>query len=281
METEIFDYEKTPTKYVEVGGITYAYRSLGNKSEVPIVCLQHFIGTLDNWDPLIINGLAVQREVITIDNTGIGNSEGETPDNVESMSEAVSRIIAASGIAKCDLLGFSLGGLIAQTLAVLKKDLIRKIILVGTAPQGAKALYSFPELAGKALAMDAIDRYLFIFAAPSQKSRAKMRETLGRVSARRQGRDKGISMSAIQAQIKAITRWGTDPVTIQLSQITHPVLIVQGSNDEMMDSATSLDLYRQIPNSVVTFYPDSAHGSFFQYPELFVGQANAFLNSFM
>ncbi len=275
-----FDYTESPTKYVESEGIRYAYRSLGEPSDTPIVCLQHFMGTLDNWDPMIMNGLAREREVITIDNRGIGFSGGETPDNVQDMSLDALRIINALGITNCDLLGFSLGGFIAQTLADIKPDLFRKIILVGTAPQSAKALNAFPQLAGKALAMDPIERYLFIFATKSEKSRAKIRAALGRLLARKQDRDKEISKPAVQAQIKALTRWATDPATINLSQIPQPVLIIQGSDDEMMHSAVSLELYAQIPNSVLTYYPDSAHGSFFQYPELFVDEANFFLNHF-
>ena len=121
-----FDYSDTPTKYIEAEGIRYAYRSLGKPSDIPIVCLQHFIGTLDNWDPYIINGLAREREVITIDNSGIGFSGGETPDNVKDMSLDVLKIINALGITKCDLLGFSLGGFIAQTLADLQAGTVSK-----------------------------------------------------------------------------------------------------------------------------------------------------------
>jgi len=274
------NYTKSPTKYIEIQSVNYAYRSLGQPSDVPIVCLQHFLGTLDNWEPLIMNGLATKREVITIDNTGIGNSGGETPDNVLDMSKDVIKIITALGITKCDLLGFSLGGFIAQTIADIKPDLLRKIIMVGTAPQGAKALYSFPQLAAKALAMDPVERFLFIFATKSENSRSKVQAALGRLLTRQQDRDKEITALSIHAQIKALTRWGTDSPVINLSKINHPVLIVQGSHDEMMDSATSLELFKQIPNSVLSYYPDSAHGSFFQYPEFFVDQANSFLNTF-
>ncbi len=195
------------------------------------------------------------------------------------MSLDALKIINALGITKCDLLGFSLGGFIAQTLADLRPELFRKIILVGTAPQSTKVLRAFPQLVEKALAMDPLERYLFIFSSQSEKSREKIRATLDRLSVRKQDRDQEISKTAIQAQIKALTQWG-DPATINLSGIPHPVLIIQGSDDTIMHSASSLELYAQIPNSVLTFYADSAHGSFFQYPELFINGANSFLNHF-
>jgi pimeloyl-ACP methyl ester carboxylesterase len=280
MNNIIFNYSDAPTKYIEVEGVQYAYRSLGKQSDTPIICLQHFTGTLDNWDPVIINGLARERQVITIDNTGVGNSGGITPDNVQDMTGDVIKVIAALGINYFDLLGFSLGGFITQTIAATRPDLVRKVILVGTAPQGSRALYSFPQLAEKAFALPPMEAFLFIFATRSANSRAKVTAMRQRLMERKQDRDKDTGKTAIQAQVKALTKWGTDAVTIDLSKIRQPVLIIQGSNDEMMNSDTSLELYKHIPNSVLTYYPDSAHGSFFQYPELFVEQANFFLNHF-
>jgi pimeloyl-ACP methyl ester carboxylesterase len=274
-------YTEVSTENIDLDGLFYAYRSVGKPTDVPLICLQHFTGTLDNWDPLVIDGLAQNRPVITIDNSGIGSLDGETPDNVQDMSRAAVKIITALGINKCDLLGFSLGGFIAQTVAITHPHLFRKIILVGTAPQGTLALHSFPQLVGRAFAMEPTERYLYIFATSSEKSREKIKATLARLMARKNDRDKEISITAIQAQTKALTRWGTDKVTLDLSTITHPVLIIQGSNDEMMNSASSLELYRQIPNAILTFYPDSSHGSFNQYPEIFVDQANSFLENFL
>ena len=280
MSTPILNYKNAPTQYMGEKGFRYAYRSLGRQSDVPIVCLQHFTGTLDNWDPIIIDGLAKERQVIAIDNNGIGNSGGTTPDNVQDMTRDAITIIRAMNISKCDLLGFSLGGFIAQTIAVMMPDLIRKIILVGTAPQGTKVLCSFAQLVEKAFRLPQIETFLFLFATRSEKSRAKLMAALQRLMERKQDRDKETALPSIQAQIKALTRWGMDEPTINLSKIDKPVLIIQGSNDEMMDSDSSLELFRQIPNSVLTYYPDSAHGSFYQYPELFVQQANFFLNHF-
>jgi pimeloyl-ACP methyl ester carboxylesterase len=273
-------YAETPTQYVEVEGIRYAYRSFGNESGYPLVCLQHFTGTLDNWDPIIINGLAKEREIITIDNAGIGNSGGTTPDNVNDMAETAMKIVDALGIDKCDVLGYSLGGFIAQTIAFKRPDLFRKIILVGTAPQGAKALYSFPQLVEKSFQLKGIEVYLYYFATKTEKSRALITATFKRLMERKNDRDKDTGMAAVQAQIKALTRWGTDPATIRLNEIHQPVMIVQGSHDEMMDSDESYEMYKQIPNAILFYYPDSAHGSFNQYPEMFVAEATNFLNYF-
>jgi pimeloyl-ACP methyl ester carboxylesterase len=280
MNEQKFNYVSVPTKYLEIDGIRYAYRTLGNPAGVPIVGLQHFTGTLENWDPIVIDGLAKERQVILIDNTGVGNSGGKTPDNVLEMSKDAIKIINGLGIHQCDILGFSLGGFLAQTMATLKPELFRKLIIIGAAPQGTKALYSFPQLVEKAFAMQPKDQYLFVFATKTEKSRSKIAATLDRLYIRTEDRDQDANMDAINAQISALTHWGTDPVSIDLTKITQPTLIVQGSNDEMMDSSSSLELYNKIPNAILIYYPDSAHGSFNQYPELFVEQANSFLNQF-
>ncbi|MEF9478812.1 alpha/beta hydrolase [Chryseobacterium sp. 1B4] len=268
-----------PTQYINVNGITYAYRRFGNKKDIPLIGFQHFTGTLDNWDPAIVNGLAQEREIIIFDNKGVGNSSGETPDSVLEMAKDAVEFIKALGVEKFDVLGFSLGGFIAQYLGTLYSGMVRKIIMVGTAPQGAKVLEGFYDLIAKGSNLDPAELFLYIFFTKSENSKNKGKETLGRLFERTEDRDEQTIEKSVNAQAKAITDWGTTS-DINISEINHPVLIIQGSNDEMMDSDTSYELFKAIPNAVLSYYPDSAHGSFFQYPEMFVQQANDFLNIF-
>lgn len=266
-----------PTQYINVNGTNYAYRRFGKPSDIPLVGFQHFTGTLDNWDPVILDGLAQEREILIFDNAGVGNSTGQTPDNVAGMTHDAVDFLKALGINKIDALGFSLGGFIAQYLADKYPDLVRKLIIVGAAPQGVKVLERFPELIYKAMQKDPAERFLYIFFTATEASRTKGQETLKRLFARTEDRDRETIQDSILAQMTAITRWGSDPATIDLKTINHPVLIVQGSNDEMMDSDNSYELFKALPNAQLSYYPDSAHGSFYQYPEVFVNQANHFL----
>lgn len=268
-----------PTQYVEANGVNFAYRRFGKPSGIPVVGFQHFTGTLDNWDPIILNGLASEREVIIFDNVGVGNTSGETPDNVLAMTNDAVTFIKALGLQKIDVLGFSLGGLIAQYLGERYPELINKIIIVGAAPQGTNVLEGFPQLIAKAQQKEPMELFLFIFFTASEESRNKGKATLQRLFSRTEDRDQEAKGQAVMAQMTAITRWGTDAPSIDLKKIGHPVLIVQGSNDEMMDSDSSYTLFKQLPNAVLTYYPDAAHGSFYQYPEMFVNQANHFLNN--
>lgn len=281
MTTMTTNAANTSTQYIQVEGIQYAYRRFGISADIPLVGFQHFTGTLDNWDPIILDGLAAQREVIIFDNAGVGNSGGDTPSNVAQMTHDAVGFIKALGLSRIDVLGFSLGGFIAQYLAQQYPDLVRKLIIVGAAPQGAEILKGFGQLISRAMQKEPAERFLFIFFTQSEISRAKGMSTLQRLFARTEDRDQDSNELAITAQIKAITAWGADSVSIDLTKIDHPVLIIQGSKDEMMDSDNSYLLFRQLPNAVLTYYPDSAHGSLYQYPEMFVSQANDFLNRFI
>ena len=130
--------ETASTEFVESGGITFAYRRLGTPNGIPLVLLQHFTGHMDSWDPAVVNGLAKDRPVVVFDNAGVGQSSGATPDNVSQMTEDAARFMSALGLTDVDLLGFSLGGFVAQHMAFRYPDRVRKLVLVGTAPQGGE-----------------------------------------------------------------------------------------------------------------------------------------------
>src|SRR6185503_17033814 len=125
-----------PTQFLQVNGHSYAYRRFGNGPGLPLLCLQHFTGTLDNWDPAVSDPLASGREVILFDNAGIGRSSGEVPETVAGMAAHVIAFLDGLRLDRCDVLGFSLGGMIAQQIAKDRPSIIRRMILVGTAPRG-------------------------------------------------------------------------------------------------------------------------------------------------
>lgn len=280
MHTPFNDHATAPTQYIEANGTRYAYRSLGAPSDIPLICFQHFTGTLDNWDPVITNGLSKGRQLIIFDNKGVGLSSGATPDSVAEMTTDALAFIDALGISRFDVLGFSLGGFIAQYMAHIRPDMIRKIIIVGAAPQGVKVLHTFPDLIGRAMQLDPKERFLFIFFEKSERSRSKGLATLGRLYERNADRDSDASAQAIGAQLTAITNWGKQSPSFDIASIQQPVFVVQGSNDEMMDTYNSYELFKRLPDAILSLYPDAAHGSFYQYPELFVSQAEYFLNEY-
>ena len=130
--------ETAPTRYIEGHGIRFAYRRLGAANGTPLVLLQHFSGNIDAWDPAVVNALATDRPVIAFDNAGVGRSTGQTPDNIAAMARDAVSFINLLGLSEVDLLGFSLGGCVAQQIAAEHGRLVRKLILVGTAPKGGE-----------------------------------------------------------------------------------------------------------------------------------------------
>src|SRR5439155_9441750 len=224
--------ETTPTEFIETGGTTFAHRRLGTPNGTALVLLQHFTGHMDSWDPAVVNALAKDRPVVVFDNTGVGKSSGSTPDNVAQMAADASRFMSAVGFAKADLLGFSLGGFVAQHIAATYPDRVRKLVLVGTAPQGGEEhLLAVVEEARSH--KDAPDIRLPLFFTPSDASQAAGRAFLGRANARTVDRDPQSGDSVAGPQARALIEWCArkDPEHSVLRRITQPVLVVCGSDD--------------------------------------------------
>jgi pimeloyl-ACP methyl ester carboxylesterase len=269
---------------VDIDDATLVYRRLGDRATgaPPLLCLQHFRGNLDNWDPALVDRLAGDREVILLANRGVGASTGVVPDNVEDMARDVLRFVDALDLREIDVLGFSLGGYVAQELALVRPRLVRRIVLAGTAPRGAPRIHRWSDDV-YALATPDVPNpagFLRLFFSGSDDSRAKGLAYFERISARAVDRDEPTDLAARDAQLEAITRWGIpDPSQLaRLGAITQPVLVANGDNDPMMITENSRLLAQHLPNSQLRIYPDSGHGFLDQYPELFADHVRAFLN---
>jgi pimeloyl-ACP methyl ester carboxylesterase len=269
---------------VEIDGATLVYRRFGvSESDAPpLVCLQHFRGNLDNWDPALVDRLATDREVILLDNRGVGASTGVVPDNVEDMARDVMRFMDALELTRVDLLGFSLGGYVAQEVALVRPRLVRRIVLAGTAPRGAPRIHRWSDDV-YALATPDVpnpEGFVRLFFSGSEASRAKGMEYFGRISARSVDPDEPTDLATRDAQLEAITRWGIpDPTQlVRLAAITQPTLVANGDNDTMMITENSHLLAHHLPNAQVRIYPDAGHGFLDQYPEQFGDHVRAFLN---
>jgi pimeloyl-ACP methyl ester carboxylesterase len=275
----------TPTQFLATNGERYAYRRLGQGSASPLLCLQHFMGTLDNWDPALIDGLAAHRDVILFDNAGVGRSSGMTPRTVECMAEHAFAFLDGLGVKNCDALGFSLGGMVAQQMALDRPATIRRMILVGTAPRGGEDVmhlekpslaryFGNPELKG-------YDLLAKVFFTASESSQAAAEAFVRRLALRITDREPPSGPEIAEAQMAAFREWDetTDEWWADLKQIGQPVLVVNGVRDEMIPGVNSYWLSESLPNAVLVTYPDAGHGSLFQYHETFTRLALAFLSS--
>ena len=274
-------WKTTPTKTIDVDGTSFAYRELGTPGGVPVVFLHHLTAVLDDWDPRVLDGVAAQHHVIAFDNRGVGSTGGRVPTDVAQMGADAIAFIRALGYEQVDLLGFSLGGGVAQVITLEHPELVRRLILAGTGPAGGGGIEKINRIAASAYTKAALTlrdprHYLFFNRNPVGKRAAT--DYMARLKERTSDRDKRISLQARRAQLKAIRAAGLQ-APHDLGKITQPVFIANGDNDVMVASSLSADLARSIPNSKLTIYPDSGHGGIFQFHEDFVQRALEFLRS--
>ncbi|MBB3428890.1 pimeloyl-ACP methyl ester carboxylesterase [Rhizobium sp. BK312] len=276
-----YTHETAPTEFVAANGIRFAYRRFGKVGGVPIVFNQHFQGTLDHWDPAVTDGLAATREVILFNNAGVSSSSGETPESFQEMGANAVAFITALGLDKVDVLGFSIGGMVAQEIALRAPALVRKLILVGTGPRGADMSKSQSSAIFAGTYDPAEHLWLKVHFSPSAASQAAGLAFLER-KLRRQDRDPLAGTQAVTAQIAAIGKYmayrDVEGYLDYLKDIRQPTLVVQGSNDVIIPTENSYVLQQTLPNAQLILYPDANHGSFYQYPDLFVAEANLFLD---
>ena len=276
---DVVTLETAPTEYAEGDGIRFAYRRLGPSTGTPLVLLQHFSGNIDAWDPAVVNALATASPVVVFDNAGVGRSSGQTPDNVPAMARDAITFIGLLGYSRVDLLGYSLGGCVAQQIAAEHGALVRKLILVGTAPKGGEEhlLSVLKDAFSKAGVPDV---RLPLFFTPSSASQAAGLAFLKRTRMRVVDRDTDSDSKVTDPQARALIGWCAtpDPDHAVLRAIHQPALVLCGSDDTMLPADNAYAMFKALPNAQLILYPDSGHGALFQYPELFVSHVRTFLN---
>jgi pimeloyl-ACP methyl ester carboxylesterase len=261
--------------------IEYAYRDLG-AGDVPLVLLQHFRGNLDNWDPALVDALAADRRVITFDNVGVGATTGSTPSTVEAMAHDAISFLEAMDFQQIDLLGFSIGSFIAQEIALIRPDLLRRVVLASAAPQGAAGMHGWaPEVIGAVGAPETSpEGYISVFFAPTDTSRGAGQQAAGRIfGGRTRDRDEPTTWQTREAQYDAVCTWGIPNHALlqRVAAIELPVFVANGDSDPMILPRYSHLLAGLLPDARVKIYPDSAHGFLFQHHEEYAADVHAFL----
>src|ERR1700742_1429218 len=277
------NHDTAPTQFVEANGIRFAYRRFGKQGGVPLVFNQHYTGTLDHWDPAVTDGFAEDREVILFNNAGVSSSSGEVPTSIEAMAANAIAFIGALGLSKVDVLGFSIGGFVAQEIAGQAPLLVRNLGLVGTGPRGGEGMADLTPEAQQIFgaSYEQPDHlWLAVHFTRSEASQAAGRDFLKRFRLRKENRDPEVNEKVAPAQLEALGKWGIrfKGSYDYLNSIRQPTLVLNGGNDVIIYAVNSFILQQHLPNAELILYPDANHGSQYQYPELFVHHVSMFLS---
>jgi pimeloyl-ACP methyl ester carboxylesterase len=274
-----------PTQFLQTKLEKYAYRRFGKGTGLPLLCLQHFTGTLDNWDPAVTDALASGREVILFENAGLGRSTGTVPETMSGMATHALAFLDALDLKQADILGYSLGGMVAQQIALERPSLVHKMLLVGTAPEGGEDIMHMEKPELRKITEDpnlpGLEKLVRLFFAPSKSSQAAGQAFAARLAERKQDREPLAGMNVAMAQIAAFRAWEhfSGDRFANLRKITQPCLVANGVFDNMIPVRNSYMLSEHLPNALLLTYPDAGHGSLFQFHNSFVRQASLFLDS--
>lgn len=265
-------------------GITYQYRRFGHPGagSVPLVFLQHFRGTLDSWDPKLIDTIAAKREVVLVDNVGVGGSTGTTPSTVQQMALDAIDFIDALKLPRYDVFGFSLGGEVAQEVALRRPWQVRRVVLAATGPQGGvDQRASDPGILQRTLKDNpGPEDYLFLFFKNTASSQAAGGEFLQRLGERTTDHDAPSSLSTRDHQLTAWSDWGVTDKSklVRLKALFQPTLVADGESDILMPAKNSHLLATYLPDARLHIYPDAGHGFLYQYAVKFGTEVNTFLD---
>jgi pimeloyl-ACP methyl ester carboxylesterase len=273
-------FQSAQTQYVEAQGVRYAYRELGNKSGIPLVMCHRFRGVMDDWDPALVDLLAAERHVVLFDNAGVGLSSGDVPNTIKGMADHAAAFIRAMGFTKVDLLGFSMGGYVAQVVTLDHPDLVRKLVLAGTGPGGSEGTQlpdpKVSEVAGRPVL--GLEEFLYLFFTESDASKAAAERYWERLH-RRPDREPPVPEIGYTNMRAAARAWamGDGSAFSRLHEIKQPVFVANGKTDVMIPTINSFLMAQRLQDAILIVYPDSGHGFLFQYPEQFAQHTLEFL----
>jgi pimeloyl-ACP methyl ester carboxylesterase len=282
----IYTHITAPTEFAESDGVRFAYRRFGKSQGVPLLFMPHYRAGMDHWDPAVTDGFAASRPVILFDNAGVSGSSGQTPNTMEAMAENAAKFVGALNLSTVDVLGHSIGGYIAQTLALLHPTTVRRLILAGTGPRGGEPstdpkVREWGDSTDPQTGESSLDAFLYLFFRPSPTSQAAGKTFWERRHLRKQDADRPSTPQTMTAQRAAIIAWSkvSGERYAELENVRQPTLVANGNHDIMIPTINSYNLSQRIPEAQLIIYPDSGHGALFQFPELFVAHGSMFLNA--
>jgi pimeloyl-ACP methyl ester carboxylesterase len=270
------------TKHLQVGNVSYAYRELRPAKladPTPVVFLHRFRGTLDDWDPAFVDALARTRHVILFSDAAVGSSTGSPAKDFDEKGRNAASFARKLGHEQIDVLGFSMGGFVCQTIAMQEPELVRKVIGIGTGPAGnaetapptdivfgiaLKETYAFEDV-----------RYLFF-------AEGRERETQAYIDriALRKDREPVVGPQVIGAMVESVSGFmnGQTDHYARLKQLKQPFLIISGDRDPFFPLKNTWLLYRELANAEVAVYPLAGHGPHQQHPVEVAAEIERFLS---
>ncbi|QMU73055.1 alpha/beta fold hydrolase [Streptacidiphilus sp. P02-A3a] len=282
-ESDSYLFDLIPTQYANGPSGPFAYRRGGPRGQVPLVLCNRFRGTIDHWDPAFLDVLATERDVIVFDAPGVGSSGGEAPATVQEMAQDTLEFVSLLGLRQVDLLGWSMGGFVAQAATLTQPQLVRRLIVAGSKPGPVPAAPQSPpkvgQVAGKPVNDD--EDFLYLFFPDTPQGRAAGQASLRRLETRHGGGAGGTEVDAVasKAQTRALVAWssGQDSAWERLEELTLPVLVAGGAHDLLMDAYHSFAMVRRLPDATLVLYSDAGHAFLFQHAEVFGRQVLDFL----
>ncbi|MDQ1802988.1 MULTISPECIES: alpha/beta fold hydrolase [Chryseobacterium] len=279
-EVQMVNHRNAKTKFIKVKGNDIAYRTWGKEGGIPLVLLPGLGGSMDDWDPAVTDGLAQKYKIIIFDNQGVASSQGTTPNTVQGMADDAIAFIKALNLTKVNIMGFSMGGFVAQRVVLTQPTLINKVILTGTGPKGAIGLSNLPNIIAGTAGLSPEESFLKFGFTQSAASIAAGKLSYERIQLRTTDRDPALSDATSNAQFTAVLSWAQPDANAleEIKMIKNKVLIVHGENDLPVSVQNAQNMKQNLEHAELVIFPDSGHASFFQNHDAFVAKAVAFLS---